>query len=222
MSERFKNFLSKYFNENTIDKQIQQQQEIIQKIEKRIVELNSLKEIQLHKPWYEWDSVKFIHYLFENINRYRDFQYSPQEFLSYYEFVCCIIKHLDDDLRDESDVYSSDFIIVSPTGESFIFQGNEAKILPLVTEYFERKQIEKNLGELKKEIQYIENRILLIDKELTETDKYTQSYLEQLKERKKKLVSSKDELKKKQEVMNYEIEKLNFILRKIDSKLQNE
>lgn len=219
MKQTFNHFIQEQFNDETIDDQIYEQRRIIAKAEQEIKRLNAIREEQESKPWHQWDSVKFTHIGYSHSDGYRSHRTCKDTFKTYEEFVRVILKNIDPDNRfgGEDD---SDFIIISPNGHDYDLEADEIRNLPLVKEFFERKELRKLLKKEERELYSIEDDINHLKKEIEATDKYTEAYIQSLREKQSLVISERDELRTK--IENSETSKrlkdLDELLSEIDKK----
>lgn len=215
-------FIQDQFNDNTIDDQILAQKNVISRAEREIVRLTEIRAEQANIPWYRWDGVTFNHFGFYHSDGYRSHHACSDTFKSYEEFVRVIIEAIDPDVQ-YSGADDSDFIIVSPNGRRHKLESDELRNLPLVKEYFERKDLQATLKKDQKEIEEFDQDINRYAREMEATDKYTEIYIKSLHEEQLKIIQERDEFKAKLESGESlkRLKELNEILRCVDELLED-
>lgn len=212
-------FIASEFNTETVDRQVAEQEKIISRAQKKIEELKSMQMQQNEDPWYEWDGVSFYARNFDTYNHYRDRELDRTFFSNYESFVKDIILCLDSDFEYEAD---RDFYIVSPNKEEYKVE--ELPSLPLVKEYFERKELQKKLKPPTAMENVLHDSIRSLDGKIKETEKYTANYIETLQEEKEKKEKQLQELQEKRKAKNKieivnRISEIDGLLRCIDNGL---
>lgn len=173
----FNDFLQNNFNDDTISKQIGQQERIIAQAEKEIRLLQKTKEEQQGTAWYNWNGVKFQEKMYDSCNRYRD-QFLGTQIIAFYEdFISRIIENNYEDRGNGGDI---DFIIISPTGEEHILDSEEMEELPLLKEYLLRKELKEKYKRQDQQIEDLERKVSSLDHQIQQTEKYTSLYIAQL------------------------------------------
>lgn len=211
-------FIASEFNTETIDRRIWAEEKIISQTKKKIQELESIRMEQNEKPWYEWEGVSFS-------ASFRDTQlleFGSELLPTFEDFVVAIIKEKDNDFH-----YSEykDFYIVSPNEEEY--KVPNLKELPFVKEYFERKELQKNLSltTFNTMLTVLQSTIQSMENKIKETDKYTEKYIQTLQEEKEKKEKQLEILQQKRKdesdskVVN-RIQEINTLLHRIDEKLK--
>lgn len=217
---RFQDFVTEAYNDGTLDGQISKQEQIIRRAEEQIRHLESLRKKQKNTPWQEWEGTKFVSDVYDSYNSYRDTHCGRSEYTSYLDFVKAIILERDFRFNRNNEM---EFKILSPNGEEYEVDDDSEKEMPLLAEYFERIEIEKSIKDITRSLNDLEKQIRHLDAEISQTDKYSEKFIQELKEEKKEAESKlkRIESQAKNENENYiRVMELNKVLSEVDEKLK--
>ncbi|WCF11545.1 hypothetical protein NDS46_31810 (plasmid) [Paenibacillus thiaminolyticus] len=220
--KKIEDFISGNFNDETIGEQIRQQEKIINNAEREIERLNLLRSKQKNMQWFQWNGTSFIHVGYSHSDGFRSHRNCKDVYTNYEDFVITILNEIDHDTRNFYRNDDSDFYIVSPSEESYLVNGGELRTLPLVKEYFERKELQKTIKAMDKELNKLRTEFYQLDKEVANTEKYTHQYISFLIDRKREIQKDIDEKSRnftKSSTVIKRLNELNQLLSNLDKKM---
>ena len=218
---RFQEYVKSAYNDGTLDGQISKRDQIIRRAEEQIRHLESLREKQKNTPWQEWEGTRFVSDVYDSYNSYRDTHCGRSEYTNYLDFVTAIILERDSRFNRNNEM---EFKILSPNGEEYEVDDDSEKDMPLLAEYFERMKIEKSIKDITRSLNDLEKEIRNLDAEISQTDKYSEKFIQELKEEKKEAESKLEraESQAKHENEDYRrVMELNKVLSEVDEKLKH-